>query len=1070
MKWNEHLANGRFALYVSIALSWMLALAIASPAQINPKTAPDPNNNPPPANAIFDPSGTPVPGGGRINTYKQYTVAFQATQTSTAVSFAFREDPAFISFSNVSVTDQTTPGGNLLVNGDFSGGTYSVPPSGSNPGNPAVPNSWTYANQYGASAGGVVDPNCGVGPTGNYGVGNCWYDGAVQAYDLISQTITTVVGHTYQISFFVADNSGCNCNFSDVSTNGNTTGTGGNGINFTVYAQGGLPPAHDQCAAPTVGTGTGVVGSANGVNTCGLLIKVTQVDGNGNATTFTVTSSNPNGVPPNNGNPYDGTQDTLVGVQNNSGANLNSIPLTSSTTAFGFDGDGPCNPTYHTPAYPWCSNTGFTGYEGPVNTFTNISADHTSGTVSFTTAIPNGGSTWFALQGNPNSLTAPPMMQVQSTPPTNFTTTSTTTYTTVQTPFNTTAGRFNESDVSFAPTADLTFPPGSDPATMQLQTTNRCVSNSDQYDHDTPFATFKSFDVASNDALCGTPGNGAKYEVRCFDARNPIPSENDCPFASTPHTHIEHKVIIDSTGGTPPPINPGTTVAYLHWPIGPLVPGGPVLTATATSWSPSSGTGPGSNPNCTSVTNGMNGTLPFACDIENILITKYGGVNGPNSYAPSGSGYDKRKGDYFLGYNVPEPCSAWKVNGTPVHMPCVQGSSPFFVSSVLTGGLTFDFVVNPAQCPAGMLCGNGWTPAPIKNHFYHFDQCTSAGPDPCSSAPDYPNVVLLQLNEDLNDLATCFAGSSTCPVTGETQPGTSSTLPVKFTTTPPVPEPEGEFLLQGSGADAVQLRDLNIQLLNPGQGQCPDPFPNDPNRPVGGWVPPCYSTKLFNALVIVDNTKPKISSGPTLSAPGSPMVTVTYTCSDTDSPVPADNSGVALCGATAPGTMHNIHAPGGPGAGPSSVTEVDTLPSAIGSYSFTVQATDVAGNVSQPSQVNYTVYNICALYDQTKAVHSGATIPVKMYLCNSTGAVDLSSSSIVVHATGLLQLTLGTSDPVIDAGNANPDMDFRFDSTLGPSGGYIFNLKTTGLGTGNWVIQFTVAGDPTSHSLAFGVK
>jgi hypothetical protein len=920
MKRNEHLANGRFALYVSIALSWMLALAAASPAQINPKTAPDPNNNPPPANAIFDPSGTPVPGGGN-RTYKQYTVAFQATQTSTAISFAFREDPSFISFSNVSVTDQTTPGGNLLVNGDFSQG-----PLGS-----STPAGWTYSNQYGASSGGVVDASCGVGPAPSftYGIGNCYFDGAVQAYDLISQTITTIVGHTYQITFFVADDSGCgSCNFSDISTNGNTTGTGGNGINFTVYAQGGLPPAHDQCAAPTVGTGTGAVGSANGVNTCGLLIKVTQVDGNGNATTFTVTASNPNGVPPNNGNPYDGTQDILVGVQNNSGANLNSIPLTSSTTAFGFDGDGPCNPTYHTPAYPWCSNTGFTGYEGPVNTFTNISADHTSGTVSFTTAIPNGGSTWFALQGNPNSLTAPPMMQVQTTPPTNFNTTSTTTYTTVPTVFSSTAGQFNESDVSFAPTADLTFPPGSDPSTMQFQTTNRCVSDPSQYVHDTPFATFKPFDVASNDALCGTPGNGAKWEVRCFDSNNPIPSENDCPTATAPHTHIEHRAIIDSTG-TPPAITPGTTVAYLHWPIGL------VLTASATSWSPSSSTGLGSNPNCSSAT-----IAPaFACDIENILITKYGGVNGPNTYAPNGPGSDKRKGDYFLGYNVPEPCSQWKVNGTLVHLPCVQGNSPFYVSSALTGGLTFDFVVNPAQCPAATVCGNGWTPAPASSLFYHFDQCTSTGPDPCSNAPDYPNNVLLQLHEDLNDLTTCFAGSTACPVTGVTPPGTSTTLPVEFTTTPPMPEPEGEFLLQASGADTVHLRDLNIQLLN--AGQCTDPFPGDPNEPAGGWVPPCYSTKLFNARIFVDNTPPTVT--PTLSpAPATnngvlnsyflnQVVTVTYTCNDPTSG--GVSSGVATCAPGAPSTL-------------------DT--STVGPHSFMVTATDVAGNQGTAT-VNYTV-------------------------------------------------------------------------------------------------------------------
>src|SRR3984893_18948024 len=91
---------------------------------------------------------------------------------------------------------------------------------------------------YGATFGGAVTADCGVGGPGNY----CWYDGAVQAYDAISQTIATTPGHQYQISFSVADYSGCGCDFSDVSTNGNTTDTGGNGINVTVYAQAGLPP------------------------------------------------------------------------------------------------------------------------------------------------------------------------------------------------------------------------------------------------------------------------------------------------------------------------------------------------------------------------------------------------------------------------------------------------------------------------------------------------------------------------------------------------------------------------------------------------------------------------------------------------------------------------------------------------------------------------------------------------------------------------------------------------------------------------------------------------------------
>jgi uncharacterized repeat protein (TIGR01451 family) len=233
-------------------------MAYAAPAQTLQQIKNDPGTNEgPPVGAILDLSGTPIPGGGN-GTYQQYTVSFVAGLSNTAITFAFREDPAFISFANVSVVDTTTESGNLLFNGDFSKGTYT------NNGNGLTPNGWTYANIYGAYAGGIVQSPGSCAP----GYPNCWYDGAVQAYDAISQTIATNVGDTYQIAFWVADNSGCRtdgvppCNFSDLSTNGDTTDTGGNGINVAVYAQAGLPPPPPQGETLTLtefGQGSGTV-------------------------------------------------------------------------------------------------------------------------------------------------------------------------------------------------------------------------------------------------------------------------------------------------------------------------------------------------------------------------------------------------------------------------------------------------------------------------------------------------------------------------------------------------------------------------------------------------------------------------------------------------------------------------------------------------------------------------------------------------------------------------------------------------------------------------------------------
>ena len=141
----------------------------------------------------------------------------------------------------------------------------------------------------------------------------------------------------------------------------------------------------------------------------------------------------------------------------------------------------------------------------------------------------------------------------------------------------------------------------------------------------------------------------------------------------------------------------------------------------------------------------------------------------------------------------------------------------------------------------------------------------------------------------------------------------------------------------------------------------------------------------------------------------------------------------------------------------------------LGSKVFTVNAADNVGNATSQT-VNYRVgYNVCLLYDPTRAVNSGNTLPIKIQLCDFNGN-DLSSSGIVVHAVQIQQVSTSTSGPVQDSGNANPDNDFRYDATLGPTGGYIFNFKTTGLATGTYQLQFTASGDPITHAAGFQVK
>jgi hypothetical protein len=122
-----------------------------------------------------------------------------------------------------------------------------------------------------------------------------------------------------------------------------------------------------------------------------------------NGTNFTVS-------PPSGEGPYDGLEDTLYGIQNNSTAPLLSVTLTG-LDIMGFDGDGidAFNGIGNAPGSP---PGGATGYEGwtsltsawnvsgsqQATSFTIVDANH--GTVHFgASGIAPGGSAFFALEG-----------------------------------------------------------------------------------------------------------------------------------------------------------------------------------------------------------------------------------------------------------------------------------------------------------------------------------------------------------------------------------------------------------------------------------------------------------------------------------------------------------------------------------------------------------------------------------------------------------------------------------------------------------------------------------------------
>lgn len=138
--------------------------------------------------------------------------------------------------------------------------------------------------------------------------------------------------------------------------------------------------------------------------------------------TFNANGSITTTVP--NGNPYDGTEDTLVGVVNNTGSAISSFVLVGTDPLtpqlFAFEGDGACDGLGDYESLSACTGaTDPTGYGGPGVTFTGINTDPsgstpavpactlatscTTGTVNFAPGIAaNGGTAWFSLEEPPS--------------------------------------------------------------------------------------------------------------------------------------------------------------------------------------------------------------------------------------------------------------------------------------------------------------------------------------------------------------------------------------------------------------------------------------------------------------------------------------------------------------------------------------------------------------------------------------------------------------------------------------------------------------------------------------------
>ena len=191
----------------------------------------------PPAGAIYDLEtayGTALP---YPSTYQDVTgISFVADTTGTEyVSFAFRETPAYFSLDNVCVAASTgtCSSGNLLADPGFES---TNPTIDSNPGDLSsnFPPGWDrWIQPVDVSAIGVVAGTTylyGCSSSGPFAGTYFWCDGSVEGFDAIYQPVSVTLGQTYDISFWLADNS-----------HDDLIDTTGDGIDMLVYAGDTVP-------------------------------------------------------------------------------------------------------------------------------------------------------------------------------------------------------------------------------------------------------------------------------------------------------------------------------------------------------------------------------------------------------------------------------------------------------------------------------------------------------------------------------------------------------------------------------------------------------------------------------------------------------------------------------------------------------------------------------------------------------------------------------------------------------------------------------------------------------------
>ncbi|CAF4027540.1 unnamed protein product [Rotaria magnacalcarata] len=117
--------------------------------------------------------------------YTYYQYSYVAISTSTIMMLALRQDPSYWCLDDISVTEN---GVQLWQDGGFEQSPLTQ--------------YYTYCNPNGASSSGTISAACPHSGSYNF------YDGSVTYSDYLSQSFSTVVGSTYNISFWLANQGG----------------------------------------------------------------------------------------------------------------------------------------------------------------------------------------------------------------------------------------------------------------------------------------------------------------------------------------------------------------------------------------------------------------------------------------------------------------------------------------------------------------------------------------------------------------------------------------------------------------------------------------------------------------------------------------------------------------------------------------------------------------------------------------------------------------------------------------------------------------------------------------------